>query len=199
MSFVICVACKYWGLMIGDTRELNKDKSISSDDAQKIYRINKNNVIATAGYTGLIYPLIEDIIFKDNKSILTFNDCSNILTNNVKRIEKSFKAFSKNEKINSGIGLMGINNEIINYLFISFIESEISISMKEFTENDDATISILGSGMYGNLGELFWEKYNKNPIFSINNITSIYKKILFSESKKDISINDMFTLEVIYN
>lgn len=199
MSFVICTLCKYWGLMLGDTIALNMDKTISSDNAQKIYRINENSVIATAGYTGLTHPLIENIMYNNHKADLTYVECSNILMNNTKRIEKSYKKFTEIQNINSGIGLMGTNNGIINFLFISFVNGEISLSKKEFLNEDDATISILGNGMYGNLGDLFWQEYNQNPIISINNITSIFKKTLSTESKKDISINNNFISEVIFN
>lgn len=198
MSFVVFVGCHYWGLMLGDTRSIDLNKNIVSNDSKKIYRINDTVAIAFAGYTGLIEPVIENIIHNKNKQNLSYVQCFNILKNNSIRIEKSYKEFSKNVKINTGIGLMGINNGCMNFLFIKFYNGEISLLERYFENEDDSTISILGNGMYGNLDKLFLAEFNKNPIISINNIVSIYEKILLSESMNDISINNRFIKEIIF-
>lgn len=198
MSFVVFVGCQYWGLMLGDTRSLDLNKNIVSNDSKKIYRINNTVAIAFAGYTGVIEPMIEDIIHSKNKQNLSYMQCSNILKNCSMRIEKSYKEFSKNAKINTGIGLMGISNEHMNFLFIKFYNGEISLLERQFENDDDSMISVLGNGMYGNLDKLFLEEFNKNKIVSIKNIASIYEKILLSESINDISINDKFIKEIIF-
>lgn len=197
MSFVIFAGCKFFGLMLGDMRTIDRNYNIVSNNSHKIHRVNNNLVIAHSGYTGLTFPIIEEIISGENKQVLLFNECSNILEINSHRIEKSYKSFCKTEKINSAIGLMGIDNKFISFLFISFIDGKISITQKCFKETDDCSICFLGNGMYGRLNNLFYDEFYKHPVFSIDNLVTVYKKVLLDESKRDISINNKFIMETI--
>ena len=197
MSFVMFAGCVYFGLMIGEKRSLDVNGNIASDNEEKVFRVNENVVIAHGGYSGIIDVVIKDIVNCDMPDDLTFDQCVNNLQYNSQRIQNSYVEVSKEMKINTCIGIMGKKNKCIHFFLISFTNGNISYSEKEFTTEDDTQICFLASGKNENLGKLFMTEFYKMPVYSPENLQSVFQYIVDDECTHDISINNQLKCEVI--
>lgn len=197
MSFVIFAGCVYFGLMIGEKRSNDLNGNITSDDSEKVVRINDSIVMAYGGYTGVIDVVVQDIINYNKPNDLTYNQCVDNLTNNSNRIQKSYVDVSKQMKINTCIGIMGKMNGHIHFFLVSFVNGNISFFEREYTTEDDTQICFLASGINNNLGKLFMSEFYKMPVYTPKNIQDVFQRIVNAECKNDFSINNRIKCEVI--
>lgn len=200
MSFVLFAGCQYFGLMIGDRRSLSsKDGSITSENAEKVIRINNNVVVTAGGSEAVAYTIWKTVLNHPQRSSLSYEDCVALFRNKSDSIRDEYIKLSKSDNLNTNIGIMGLHEKSISLTNIDFLEDQIRISERSYANEDDNDFCFFATGLSGNLGRLFYDKFMKNPVFSITNIKSVFYQIIKQESRNDISINDNFIMEYITN
>ncbi|WP_044296206.1 hypothetical protein [Robinsoniella peoriensis] len=199
MSFVVFTGCHLFGAMYGDKRSTSDNAETVSENVQKVKRINNNVITCAGGHSALINVLWKPIFYSPALPTLTYKQTVELISKKYLNISDELKELSKEHSdLTANIGVCGRSN---GYIKFTLIEVGKSINVKETihkTENDDVTMCFLAQGQL-HLGNIYKNLFYKTPVFSSENLKSIFYQTLKKGIKLgDSSINDNFDCEVIY-
>ena len=198
MSFVMFAGCKYFGMFIGERRTVNTEHEIIDENAIKVKRINDNLIVAGAGCEGIAKLIFE---YLSKKEKLTFDKAIEVLNQNYSLIYNRFLKLTNskdnpNDPFYSNLGILSLYNGKIAFADIMIKNEYIRITPHYYETDNDISFCYLAKGL-GGLPNYFSNEFYKNPVFTIQNIKSVFYKTLKDNIQNDYTINDRFILEYI--
>lgn len=83
MSFVICCATREFGVIAADSRATNPlTGEITSEDAQKIIRVNENLIVGYGGIAAYCEAVLQDVFRYNDYDKLTLESLSEMICMN---------------------------------------------------------------------------------------------------------------------
>lgn len=197
MSLVVAIGNKDF-LLFGSDMRLTKTnirtKEVNIDDSyKKVYKINKNCLIAFAGDTDYCMHVIRGFI--DRKLDLTpninlsFEQIDNFVEARFKRMVNTIKLEpDKYRKAKAHIIVGGINNGVLNLNTYFYEEENLKVN-KIILDNEKPKMITLSSGRYDHEG-YYIERFSFNPIVGVENLKCIFSDTVKNGAKYDSTINN---------